>query len=56
MLLISHPEAIRMHGEIAYFVATDNRHRLFDSNSVCQFLDVPLPQTEELPSEQPSQE
>jgi len=42
-LPISHPEAISWRGELLYYVGPQDRHRLFDSDSVCQMLDIPPP-------------
>ena len=40
-LLVSHPEALGWRGDLLYYVSPQDKHRLFDSESVCQMLDVP---------------
>jgi hypothetical protein len=51
-VVVRHPEAIRMTGEVFQFTGTDNRKRLFDCESVCQLLDLPPEESgPELPAE-----
>lgn len=39
-VLVRHPEALRLHGAVCLHISPDRRHRLFDSTSVSQLLDV----------------
>jgi hypothetical protein len=36
---VTHPEAISLRGDVLMFTDPSARHRLFDSNSVCQLYD-----------------
>jgi hypothetical protein len=40
-LVIRHPEAIAMRGDMIVFVTPRSRYQLFDSGSVNQLLDLP---------------
>ena len=37
--MVVHPEALSLRGEVAIYTNRDGRHRLFDSQSVCQLSD-----------------
>lgn len=39
---IGHPEAIRPYGQAFRLVEANNRTRLFDAQSVCMVLDLPV--------------
>jgi len=41
--IIRHPEAARFRGEVIVFVDPQGLHRLFDSDSVCQLLEIAPP-------------
>jgi hypothetical protein len=42
-ILISHPEALVIRDGIAMLMRKDRGYRVFDSTSVCQLYDQPLP-------------
>ena len=42
-LLVSHPEAAGWRRNVLFYTSPQEKHRLFDSESVCQMLDVPPP-------------
>jgi len=46
-LIVRHPEALTMRGQVAYYVRRNSSVRLFDASSVNQLCDLPF---EEEPS------
>jgi hypothetical protein len=40
---VSHPEAAAIRGDVTVYRSPANQHRLFDSTSVCQLLDIETP-------------
>jgi hypothetical protein len=42
MIRVGHPEAVRLHGGIAFVIEPDNHRHFFDASSVCQFVELPL--------------
>ena len=42
-ILVTHPEAVTLRGELWAYVSPTERHHVFESESVVQLLDVPSP-------------
>jgi len=41
LIEVRHPEAVRFSGDLAGYIDTDGRTRVFDAGSVCQVLEIP---------------
>jgi hypothetical protein len=42
-ILVTHPEIVMLRGELWEYVSPTERHHVFESESVIQLLDVPIP-------------